>query len=102
RYATDVPGDDRKPTSKRLGDDHAVSLSARCQHQGVRLCVRAVELVVRERAGEAHPIAEAPVLGEPSQVCDEPLVEIQRADADAFPGAVVDRGQCVEQEVMAL
>ena len=45
RYATDLPGDDRKTAGKRLGDDHAVGLRARGQHQDVRLCVRAVEPV---------------------------------------------------------
>jgi hypothetical protein len=57
---------------------------------------------VRERAGEAHPIVEAAVLGQPSQAGDELLVEVQRADADASPSGVVDRGQRVEQDVMAL
>ena len=54
RYPAHLGGDDRKAAGQGLGDDHAVRLGARRQHQQVGGGVAAVELGAGPRAREAH------------------------------------------------
>ena len=59
RQPADLGRDDRQATGQRLGDDHAVRLGARRQHQQVRGGVAAVEVGSGPRPREAHPVAQA-------------------------------------------
>ena len=83
-HAADVGGDDRQPAGQRLGDDHAVRLGPRGQHQQVGRGVGTRPARRRtQRPGEAHPV------GEPGwsstrrpQLVDEGRVAVRLPDAE--------------------
>ena len=54
----DVGCDHRQAAGQRLGDDHAVALGARRQHQHVRGGVAALEVDSGPRSREANPVAD--------------------------------------------
>ena len=94
--------DDREPAGQRLGDDHAVGLRPRRQHEHVGSGVRRVEGAAGPGTGEADPAGEARVVGVGPEAIDEARVELQRADAGAQPRQVRDLGQGVDQQVVPL
>ena len=101
RYATDLPGDDRKPARKRLGDDHAVRLRARGQHQGVRLCVGAVELVCVSGPVK-HTRSPMPLASASRRIRSTHSWSMASAPTQCVARRGLDDGQGREQHVMAL
>ncbi len=61
RHPADLGRDDRQAAGQSLGDDHAVRLGARRQHQQVRGGVAAVEIGSGPRSREAHAVAQPAV-----------------------------------------
>ena len=57
-HPADLGGEDRQAAGQGLGDDHAVRLGVRGEHEQVRGGVRAVELRAGARSREAHPVAQ--------------------------------------------
>ena len=86
--SADVGGDDRQAAGQRLGDDHAVGLGARRQHQQVRGGVAAVEIGSGPRSREGHAVAQPAVQHAAPETLHERRVAVQAAHADAVPGQV--------------
>ncbi len=68
---------------QRLGDDHAVGLGARRQHQQVGGGVAALEIGAGPRSREAHPVAQPGVERAAAEPLDERRVALQAAHAHA-------------------
>ena len=101
-HPADVGGEDRQPAGQRLGDDHAVGLGVRGEHEQVRGGVGAVELRAGARSREAHPVAQPLRPGRAAHAVGERRVAVQAAHARAAPGQVRRRRERVEQHVVPL
>jgi hypothetical protein len=96
-HAADVGREHRDAAGERLGDDHAVGLGVRGEHEQVGGGVRAVELRADQRPREAHAGRRAAADGS-----GERRIAVEAAGAGAAPGQLVDGGERVEQHVVPL
>ena len=80
-HSADLGGEDRHAAGQRLGDDHAVRLGVRGEHEQVRGGVRAVELLAGARSREAHPVAQPELPRAPAHAIGERRVADQAAHA---------------------
>ena len=101
-HPADLGGEDRHAAGQGLGDDHAVRLGARGEHEQVRGGVRAVELRAGARSREAHPVVQPVVPRAAPHAGGERRVADQAADAGAAPGQVGRGREPVEQHVVPL
>ena len=101
-HAADLGCDDRQATGQGLGDDHAVGLGARRQHEQVGGGVAAVEIGSRPRARKAHPVVQPVVQRAAPEHVHERRIALQAAHAHAVPGQVGRRRQRIEQHVVPL
>ncbi len=101
-HPADLGGEDRHAAGQGLGDDHAVRLGARGEHEQVRGGVRAVEVRAGARSREAHPVVQPVVLRAAPHAGGERRVADQAADAGAAPGQVGRGREPVEQHVVPL
>ena len=101
-HPADVGGEDRQAAGQGLGDDHAVRLGVRGEHEQVRGGVRAVELRAGARSREAHPVAQPAAPRAAAHAVGERRVPVQAAHARAAPGQVRRRREPVEQHVVPL
>ena len=85
RHPADLGRDDRQAAGERLGDDHAVRLRARREHQQVRRAVAAGEIGSGLRPREAHAAVQPAVEDPATQTLGERRVALQAADAQAVP-----------------
>ena len=85
RHAADVGGEHRQAAGQGLGDDHAVGLRARGEHEQVGFGVCAVELRSGPRPREAHAVAQRVT----PHLVGERGVSIQAAHARAAPRQIV-------------
>ena len=101
-HPADVGGEHRHAAGQGLGDDHAVGLAVRGEHEQVRGGVRAVERGAGARAREVHAVAQPAGQRAALDVVGERGGAVEAAHARAAPGQVRHRREAAEQHVVAL
>ena len=87
RHAADLGRDDRQAAGEGLGDDHAVRLRARRQHQRIRCAVAAGEIASAPRPRKAHAALQPAVAHAAAETLRKRRVALEAAHAQAVPRA---------------